>query len=217
MAKVNPYVQDKLASSLGIMPNIDTSNVELAQSLGKNVDQLQSQMLNIYVAKKQEAQKNKAKLEDINHTLSAYEKSMAVESDLWGMIDKTKEEYINDPESGMEVIRLSGQATIRQAIESEDNLAVKEKMVGVLTNSFRGKMNEVNSWKLAQDTANASNKIQNIFNQMYTVASSSSDWNRVQELIDVMDSTEKNWDRNGKDENTEVFKNYVNFVYGKKA
>ena len=217
MAKVNPYVQDKLASSLGIMPNIDTSNVELAQSLGKNVDQLQSQMLNIYVAKKQEAQKNKAKLEDINHTLSAYEKSMAVESDLWGMIDKTKDEYINDPESGMEVIRLSGQATIRQAIESEDNLAVKEKMVGVLTNSFRGKMNEVNSWKLAQDTANASNKIQNIFNQMYTVASSSSDWNRVQELIDVMDSTEKNWDRNGKDENTEVFKNYVNFVYGKKG
>ena len=164
MAKVNPYVQDRLASSLGIMPGMDTSGAELAQSLGKSVDQVQNQALNIYVAKKQEAAKNKAKLEDINHTLSAYEKSMAVESNLWGMIDKTKEEYINDPESGMEVIRLSGQATIRQAIESENNPAVKEKMVGVLTNSFRGKMNEVNSWKLAQDTANASNKIQNTFN-----------------------------------------------------
>ena len=116
MAKVNPYVQDRLASSLVIMPGMDTSGAELAQSLGKSVDQVQNQALNIYVAKKQEAAKNKAKLEDINHTLSAYEKSMAVESNLWGMIDKTKEEYINDPESGMEVIRLSGQATIRQAI-----------------------------------------------------------------------------------------------------
>lgn len=217
MAKVNPYVQDKLASSLGIMPGMDTSGAELAQNLGKSVDQVQNQALNIYVAKKQEAAKNKAKLEDINHTLSAYEKSMAVESDLWGMIDKTKEEYINDPESGMEVIRLSGQATIRQAIESENNSAVKEKMVGVLTNSFRGKMNEVNSWKLAQDTANASNKIQNTFNQMYTVAASSSDWNRVQELINAVDSSENNWDREGSEDSKEVFKDYVNFTYGKKG
>lgn len=217
MAKVNPYVQDRLASSLGIMPGMDTSGADLANSLSKDASVLQNDALNIYVAKKKQLKANEDKLKDINNTLSAYEKSMAVESELWSMIDKNKQSFINDPESGMEAIRLSGQATIRQAIDNESNPAVKEKMVGVLSNSFRGKMNEVNSWKLAQDTANATSKVQNTFNQMYTIAAGSSDWSRVQQLIDAVDSSENNWDRNGGEGSTEVSKDFVNYAYGKKG
>ena len=217
MAKVNPYVQDKLASSLGIMPGVDTSGVELARTIGKDADALQNQALNIYIAKKQEAAKNKARLDDVNYTLSAYKQSMATEVELWDMIDQTKEENINNPEEGMAEIQEQGTSIIERAVDNEANPAVKEKMVGILTNSFRGKMNEVNSWKIAQDTANAANKIQDTFNQMYTVAAGSSDWQRVKDLIDGIDSNEKNWDRNGSEENKENFKSHVNFVYGKKA
>ena len=217
MAKVNPYVQDRLASSLGIMPEMDTSGVLLATGLGEGANRLQSASLDLYLAKKQEAAKNKEKLDDINNTLSAFEKSMNAETAMWDMIDKTKDQYVDNPGDAVDIIKRSGDAIIRQAIDNENNTAVKQKMVGVLTNSFRGKMSEVNSWKLAQDTANASNKIQNVFNQMYTTAASSSDWNRVQEMINAVDSSENNYDREESGESKEVFKNYVNFTYGKKG
>lgn len=215
MAKVNSYVQDKLASSLGYVPNMDVSGANLAGEIAQDSGQLASAAMTLAVQKEKEVKAKRDRLENINNTLTAYERSTEAETKMWEMIDKNKEKYITDPKSGMEVIREEGSALIRQYIDdSKGNPAVAEKMAGILTNSFRGKLSEVNSWATAQDTANAKVKIENTVNQLYTQAAGTNDFSRVLEMINAFIPE---FDENGNPIKEMDFNNLINFTYGAKG
>lgn len=209
MARVPRYTQDRLASSLVGTPNLDLSGYNLAKTIEGDSLQLAQSFNQLAVKKQKEIDAANAKLQNVNDTLTAYEKSTALETQMWEMIDKNKKEWINDPKSGLEMIQREGSAMIQQGLaEFDNNPSVKEKMAGILTNSLRGKLNEVNSWRIAQDTANAKVKIQNTFNQLYTQASGTSDFNRVQSMINAfVDDGTREMD----------FNNLINFTYGAKG
>lgn len=209
MARVPRYVQDRLASSLVGVPNLDMSGANLAENIEGNSARLANASMQLAAKKQREIDAANAKLQNVNDTLTAYEASTALETQMWEMIDKNKKEYINDPKSGMELIQQEGSAMIREGLSKYDNNpAVKEKMAGILTNSLRGKLNEVNSWRIAQDTANAKIKIQNTFNQLYTQAAGTSDANRVLGMINAfVDDGTQEMD----------FNNLINYTYGPKG
>lgn len=209
MARVPGYVQDRLASSLVGTPNLDLSGYNLAKTIEGDSAQLAQSFEQLAAKKQREIDATNAKLQNINDTLTAYQESTALETQMWEMIDKNKKEYINDPKSGMELIQREGSAMIQQGLAKFDsNPAVKEKMAGILTNSLRGKLNEANTWRVAQDTANAKVKIQNTFNQLYTQAASTSDFNRVNSMINAFVD-------DGKKEIG--FNNLINYTYGAKG
>ncbi len=209
MARVNPYVQDAIASSLGIMAKPDTSGVELAQNIENNSGKLAQAAFNLAAQKQREVEVQRAKLQNINDTLTAYQKATEAETQMWQMIDETKKEYITDPKKGLEVMQERGMQIVTQTIRGQDNnVNVQEKMSGILTNSLRGKITEAHSWSLAQDTANAKTKIQNVFLQMKTQASLSSDPLKALELIKAFED----------DDTKEMdFNNLINYAYGAKG
>lgn len=83
MAKVNPYVQDALASSLGIMAKPDTSGVELSQNIENNSGKLAQAAFNLAAQKQREVEAQRAKLQNINDTLTAYQKATEAETQMW--------------------------------------------------------------------------------------------------------------------------------------
>lgn len=213
MARVNPYVQDKLASSLGYVPNMDTSGANLAGTIAQDAGNLASGAMQLAVKKQREVDAKRKQLEDINNTLTAYQKSTEAETEMWNMIDKNKQEYVNDPKTAMEVIAGEGQGIINQYIDEakNSNPAVAEKMTGILTNSFRGKLNEVHTWTLAQDTANAKVKIENMANQCYTMAANTNDATQVLQLLNQF---EEEYDENGNPVKDMDVNNLIKYTYG---
>lgn len=210
MAKVPRYVQDRLVTSLVGVPTLDSSSANLAGNIADNSQRLAGGYMQLAAKKQKEIDAAEAKLQNINDTLTAYQESTALETQMWTMIDDYKKKYVNDPKTGLDMIRREGSGIIQQGLDKfNDNPAVKEKMAGILTNSLRGKLNEVNSWRIAQDTANSKIKVQNIFNQLYTQASSTTDFARIQELMNFADYTE--------DESGDLFGDYVNYTYGAKG
>jgi len=210
VAKVNPYVQDKLASALGIMPAIDTSGAELAGIIKKDADTLAGGAFNLAAKKAADVKASRDKIQDINDTLTAYQKTMDIETQTRDMITKNKQQYVNDPKSGRDVIQGECQGFLNQ-VKDDTSISenVKSKMVGILTNSMRGKMSEVDSWYLAQDTANSKVKIQNIFGQLYNIAAGATDISGISQALGFADTQDDNTGMN--------FGDLINFTYGAKG
>ncbi len=210
MAKVNEYVQDRLASSLVGVPQADLSGANMADSVAKGADVLGQNSMQLAAQKQKAIDEQRAQLQNINDTISAYQNSTAIETEMWDIIDRNKQQYINDPKSAIDSIQKEGAELLLSKLSQFDNNPnVKEKMSGILTNSFRGKLNEVHSWALAQDTANSKNKIDNVFSQLNTQASKTNDISRLQELLTF---AELNDDQSGM-----KFGDYVKLAYGAKG
>lgn len=188
MAKVNEYVQGELASSLGIMPGLESNAGQPWQGLAQNADEVARGFANVYVEKRRQQQEAEKKLNDINNTLTAYQKTINAESEMYKIIDNAKAQFSDEPYKAYDDISLRGNDLIQQIMNEEDNVDVKEKMAGILTNSLRGKLGEVHSWAVAQDTANAGNKIQTAIDGMCSIVRNSNDLKNVKSFMDFIDN-----------------------------
>lgn len=189
MAKVTPYVQDKLASSLGYVPAFDKSAGAVAGAVAEAGKKGMDWSLKRLEAIQKQNSDIEQKIKNIHSTMEAYEKSTEAETKLMAMIDEVKQANVMEPHKAIEEIQDRGQMIVQETMASAyDNPGVQEKMAGILINSLRGKINETHSWVLAQNTANAKGRIQNIFGGYCTQAAGSSDISRTLGILSKLDN-----------------------------
>ena len=171
MAKVPQYTQDKLASS--IMPVVvDNSAAQLTGHLKGNVDKIADTTFKLAAEKQKEVDAINAKIKNVNDTLTAYDRSIAIENEMYDIIEEEKANNINNPQLAVKNVETRGRELIATRMAELDNttdIAVKEKMAGIITNSFRGKLSELHTWQVGQDTANAQGKIDSMNAKMKTL------------------------------------------------
>lgn len=210
MAKVPQYTQDRLASSI-VPVVVDNSAAQLTEKLNNNVQGLATVTLELSAKKQREVDALNAKIKSVNDTLTAYDRSIAIENEMYDIIEQEKINNIDNPQLAVKNVEARGRELITQRMsELNDNtdIAVKEKMAGIVTNSFRGKLGELRSWQQAQDTANAQGKIESMFDGLCTRASKSNDLKILSECL--------NFDGYmGKD--GEPLSEAIKLAYGKKA
>jgi len=207
MARVNIYTQQRLASSLVGVPEANLSGAAMAGNVANNAGEMAQGSLQLAAQKQAAVDAQQVKLQNINDTITAYQDSTAIETEMWDLVDSKKQEFVNNPKGAIKAIQDGGSDLLLERLSQyEENPNVQEKMAGILTNSFRGKLNEVHSWALSQDTANSKNKIQNVLSQLNTQASRTSDIGRVQELLSF---AELNDEQSGM-----KFGDYVKLAYG---
>lgn len=210
MARVPQYTQDRLASSLGIMPAVDTSSADLAGIIAQDSSQVAGKFMSLAAEKQRQVNRQKEKINDVENTIRAYRETVDTENQIHQIIDKKKQEFADDPDRALEEINAECEGLVFQKLDyyKNSNTSVAEKLSGILTNSLRGKMSEARTWASGQKLANTKTDIQTTFNSMYTIAASSSDPNRVLELIGTL---EKN------DDSDMDFNRNVYYAYGNKG
>lgn len=185
MAKVPQYTQDKLASS--IMPVVvDNSAAQLTGHLKGNVDKIADTTFKLAAEKQKEVDAINAKIKNVNGTLTAYDRSIAIENEMYDIIEEEKANNINNPQLAVKNVEARGRELIATRMAELDNttdIAVKEKMAGIITNSFRGKLSELHTWQVGQDTANAQGKIDSMINGLMTRASKSGSLETLAECL----------------------------------
>lgn len=198
MARIPQYTQNKLASSLvGVTP-VDTSGSELMGTIANGASQVAGAAFSYasHEAAKREAeiraleQKQQNAFEDIE----AYKVSIAIESQLWEMIDKTKTDYSANPAQGLKVIQDEGGKFIAETLGNIENPGVKEKAAGIVMNSFRGKLSELHTWSRTQSTANAQTQLSESMAILSQQAGRSTNIGQIQELLGKVDLAKNNLD-----------------------
>lgn len=190
MARVTPYVQNRLASSLGIMPDMDRSAGQVAGNIAENSGNVSNAFFNLAVKKAQAVKRQQEKVSDIENTIRAYRESMEVEKGIFQIMEQKKQEYADDPDTAISEIETECNALVFGKLNQykDTDLPVAEKLSGILTNSLRGKMSEARSWAGGQKVANTKSDIQTTFHSMCTVAASSSDPQKALDLISMLES-----------------------------
>lgn len=212
MARVTPYVQDRLASSLGIMPEMDQSGAQLAGNIAENAGNVSNAYFNLAAKKAQEVKRQKEKAKDITDTIRAYRETLEVEKGIHQIMDSKKQEYADKPDTALSEMETECEQLVFGKLNEYKNsdVAVAEKLSGILTNSLRGKMSEARTWADSQKIANAKGDIQATFQSMCTIAASSSDPNKALSLI-------KELEINGNEETDMDFNRNVYYAYGAKG
>lgn len=175
MAKVPQYTQDRLASSI-VPVVVDDSMAKLTGHINNNVQTLAANTLELSAKKQREVDQLNARIKSVNDTLTAYDRSIAIENEMYDIIEEEKANNINNPQLAVKNVEVRGRELITQRMSELNetaDLGVKEKMAGIITNSFRGKLSEIRSWQTAQDTANAQGKIESMIDGLCTRASKS--------------------------------------------
>lgn len=208
MARVPQYTQNQLASSLGIMPDTDMSGANLGKTIANDAGTVANSFMQLAAQKAKAVRQQQEKVADVENTIRAYRETVAVENEMYGIIDNAKQQYADDPESGLAEIQGQCEQLVFSRLDTYKNTGVGEKLSGILTNSLRGKMSEARTWANGQKLANAKTDIQTVFNGMYTTAASSSDPSRALSLIQVLES-------NG--ESDMDFNRNVYYAYGNKG
>lgn len=183
--KVPRYTQDKLASSITPVV-VDNSAANLTAHLNKDVDSVAANTFELAAKKQKEVDAYNAKLKNINDTLTAYDKSIAIENEMYDIIEQEKEANINNPQLVVKNVEARGReliATRMSELNDTTDIGVKEKMAGIVTNSFRGKLSELHTWQVSQDTANAQGKIESMIMGLCTRASKTGDLNTLAQCL----------------------------------
>ena len=194
MAKVPLYVQNKLASSITPVV-IDNSAAELTGKLNTDVGKISQAVFELSVKKQKEVDELNARIKSVNDTLTAYDRSIAIENQMYDIIEEEKANNVDNPQLTVKNVEQRGRDLIANEMANLNDtadLAVKEKMAGIITNSFRGKLSELHSWQVAQDTANAQNKVDNMINGLCTRASKSSNLTTLNECLNFANYTDSN-------------------------
>lgn len=208
MAKVPKYTQDRLASSI-VPVVVDNSAAKLTEHLNRNTQQISSATLQLSAKKQREVDELNARIKGVNDTLTAYDKSIAIENEMYGMIEEEKANNINNPQLALKNVETRGRELIAQRmseLDGTEDIAVKEKMAGIVTNSFRGKLSEMRTWQMAQDTANAQGKIESMISGLCTRASKTGNMQTLAECLSF---------DNYVDENGRPLSEAIQLAYGK--
>ena len=208
--KVPKYTQDRLASSI-VPVVVDDSAAKLTGHLNKNVQTLASATFEQSAKKQKEVDALNAKIKSVNDTLTAYDRSIAIENEMYDLIEQEKANNVNNPQLAVRNVEEKGRELIAQRMAELDGVAdisVKEKMAGIVTNSFRGKLSELHSWQMKQDTANAQGKIESMINGLCTRASKTGNLQTLAECLNFDDYT---------DENGQALSNAIQLAYGAKG
>lgn len=208
--KVPKYTQDKLASSI-VPVVVDDSAAKLTGHLNKNVQTLASATFEQSAKKQKEVDALNAKIKSVNDTLAAYDRSIAIENEMYDLIEQEKANNINNPQLAVKNVEEKGRELITQRMAELDgvvDISVKEKMAGIVTNSFRGKISELHSWQMKQDTANAQGKIESMINGLCTRASKTGNLQTLAECLNFDNYT---------DENGQALSNAIQLAYGAKG
>lgn len=210
MAKVPQYTQDKLASS--IMPVvIDEAAAQLAGRLKDNAGTLAAAAFSAAAEKQKKVDRQVERLQEVNDTLTAYEKSIAIENEMYDIIEEEKSNNIDNPQLAVKNVEERGRDLITARMSELDNkvdIGVKEKMAGIVTNSFRGKLSEMRTWRISQDTANAQGKVDSVIDNLCTRASKSGNLQTLGECL--------NFD-NRLDANGQPLSEAIKMAYGSKG
>lgn len=194
MARVPQYIQDKFASSI-VPVVVDNSAAQLTGHLRGNADVLASANFELSAKKQREVDALNAKIKNINDTLTAYDKSIAIENEMYDIIEEEKNNNIDNPQLAVKNVEERGRdliSTRMSELDDTTDISVKEKMAGIVTNSFRGKLSELRSWQISQDTANAQGKIESMFNGLATRASKSGNLQTLAECLNFDSYTDAN-------------------------
>lgn len=194
MAKVPRYTQDKLASSIRPVV-VDDSAAQLTARLNKNVNAISSATFNLVAKKQKEVDEINERVKNVNDTLTAYNRSIAIENEMYDIIEEEKTNNIGNPQLALKNVENRGRELITQRMSELDDstdISVKEKMAGIVTNSFRGKLSEMRSWQMAQDTANAQNKIEEMTSSLCTRASKTGSLQALGECLNFDNYTDGN-------------------------
>lgn len=208
--KVPQYTQDKLASSI-VPVVVDNSAAELTGRLNKNTQTIANATFELSAKKQKEVDALNAKIKNVNDTLTAYDMSISIENEMYDLIEQEKAENINNPQLALKNVEEKGRELISQRmseLDSKTDIAVKEKMAGIVTNSFRGKLSEMRTWQMGQDTANAQGKIESVINSLCTRASKSGDLKTLQECLNFDSRTT---------EEGQTYSDAIKLAYGKKG
>lgn len=210
MARVPQYVQNKLASSITPVV-VDNSAAQLTEQLNNNVGKIAQSALALSVKKQKEVDEINARIKSVNDTLTAYDRTIAIENQLYDIIDEEKSNNIDNPQLAVKNIEQRGRDLIADEmskLSDTTDLAVKEKMGGIITNSFRGKLSELHSWQISQDTANAQSKVDSMIGGLCTRVNKSSDVSTLAKCLDFA---------NQKDINGKPLSDSIKMAYGTKG
>lgn len=208
--KVPQYTQDKLASSI-VPVVVDNSAAELTGRLNKNTQTIANATFELSAKKQKEVDALNAKIKNVNDTLTAYDMSISIENEMYDLIEQEKADNINNPQLALKNVEEKGRELISQRMSELDDktdIAVKEKMAGIVTNSFRGKLSEMRTWQMGQDTANAQGKIESVINNLCTRVSKSGDLKTLQECLNFDNRTT---------EEGQTYSDAIKLAYGKKG
>lgn len=208
--KVPKYTQDRLASSITPVV-VDNSSAELTGQLNKNVGQVSNAAFELAAKKQREVDAQLAKVKSVNDTLTAYDKSIAIENEMYDIIEEEKANNVSNPQLAVKNVETRGReliATRMSELNDTTDIAVKEKMAGIVTNSFRGKLGELHSWQLSQDTANAQGKIDSYITSLCNMASKATNINDVGRYLNFA---------NGKTSDGATYGDAIKIAYGAKG
>ena len=83
MARVNIYTQQRLASSLVGVPEADLSGAAMAGNVANNAGEMAQGSLQLAAQKQAAIDAQQVKLQNINDTITAYQDSTAIETEMW--------------------------------------------------------------------------------------------------------------------------------------
>ena len=165
---------------------VDNSAAQLTGHLKGNVVKIADTTFKLAAEKQKEVDAINAKIKNVNDTMTAYDRSFAIENEMYDIIEEEKANNINNPQLAVKNVEARGRELIATRMAELDNttdIAVKEKMAGIITISFRGKLGELHTWQVGQDTANAQGKIDSMINGLMTRASKSGSLETLAECL----------------------------------